>query len=408
MRRLGGLLVVCAVLTLSAAVSAPAAGADPVALAGATVDAPNDGNMTYAGLLGFANTVVVTKTGTTVEIDDVHPISVSGNCVHPDPADSTRAQCDAMFDLTISPGAGDDSVTIVGDTQNWRLNLGDGNDTADVTGANPESGNLVQVVGGTGDDLVLTRSTPLDYDGEAGSDTVSYAPAGDSGLKCDATDTGVTVDLGTGTGGLAGDDTYDSVANVVGTCMSDTITGDGGANRLEGGGGDDTLSGGNGNDTLVGGAGTDVVNGGDGVDTASYVGHTQGVVADLDGVADDGAPGENDLIAVDVENLTGGRFADTLTGDGGANTVTGDSCPGPGVVLCLGEADVLAGGGGADVLWGGFGDDSLSGGAGGDTLNGGFGDDDLSGGLGFDGLDGGPDADDCDVGFGGGVAVNCE
>jgi Ca2+-binding RTX toxin-like protein len=407
MRRIGGLAAICAALILSVAVTTPAAGADPVELAGASVDAPFDGNMTFTGLLGFANTVVVTKVDDTVDIDDVHPISINGDCVYPNPADHTRAQCTAFFDLTLNPGAGDDAVTIVGDTQNWRMDLGPGNDTADVTGANPETGNLVQVVGDTGDDLVLTGSSPLDYDGQAGSDTVSYAALG-SGLKCDATATGVTVDLGAGVGGLAGEDTLDAVENVVGTCMQDSITGNGSANRLEGGGGDDTLSGGNGNDTLVGGAGTDEINGGSGVDTASYVGHSEGVVADLDGTADDGAPGENDLIAADVENLTGGRFADALTGNGGANTLIGDSCPGPGPVLCLGEADVLTGAGGADVLWGGFGDDTLNGGLGNDTLNGGFGDDSLDGGFGNDSLDGGPDTDSCDVGFGGGVAVNCE
>jgi Ca2+-binding RTX toxin-like protein len=402
-------VVVSAALILSAAaVGTAAAGADPVALAGASVNAPFDGNMTYAGQFGFANTVVVTKVEDTVEVDDVHPISISGDCLYPNPADQTRVRCTAFFDLTVNPGEGDDSVTIVGDTQNWRVNLGAGNDTANVTGANPESGNLVQVVGGAGDDIVLTGSTPLQLDGEAGFDTVGYALANDSGLKCDATDDGVTVDLGAGVGGLSGDDTYEAVENAIGTCMRDTLTGDGAPNRLEGGGGDDTLAGGGGNDTLVGGTGTDGLNGGAGTDTVSYVAHTQGVVADLDGVADDGAPGENDLIAADVENLTGGRFADTLTGDGGANTLTGDSCPGPGVVLCLGQADVLTGGGGADVLWGGFGNDTISGGFGNDTLNGGFGDDSLDGGLGNDSLDGGPDTDSCDVGFGGGVAVNCE
>ena len=342
MRRASGFVVVCAALTLSAAmVGTAAAGADPVELAGASVNAPYDGNMTYAGLFGFANTIVVTKVDDTVEVDDVYPISINGDCLYPDPADHTRAQCTAFFDLTLNPGDGNDSVTVVGDTQNWRMNLGAGNDTANVTDANPESGNLVQVVGGTGPATTSSSPGRPRCSSTARPELTPSATLwrNDPGLKCNAASVGVTVDLGAGVGGLSGDDTYEAVENAIGSCMQDTLTGDGAANWLEGGDGDDTLEGEGGNDTLVGSVGTDELYGGGGVDTVSYVGHTQSVEADLDGIANDGTAGENDLIATDVENLTGGRGADTLTGDGGANRLAGDSCPGPGVVLCIGEAE---------------------------------------------------------------------
>jgi Ca2+-binding RTX toxin-like protein len=312
-----------------------------------------------------------------------------------------------MFDLTIEPGAGDDSVTIAGDTQNWRLDLGDGTDTADVTGANPQYANPVQLIGGDGDDVVLNRSTPLQFDGEGGTDTISYAQAHAPGAKCVTSATGVTVDLGLGVGGLTGDDSYESVENVVGSCMRDTVVGDAGTNRIEGGSGDDDLDGAGGNDLLVGGAGADEQHGGTGTDTVSYAGHSQAVVADLDGVADDGAPGENDLIAVDVENLSGGLHADTLTGSGGANRLVGDACLGVNV-FCVGTGDVLIGAGGADELLGGHGDDTLDGGLGNDDLDGGSGNDDLDGGAGFDSLDGGPGTDGCDTGLGGGSTTACE
>ena len=260
-------VVLGTVLAAGAAATAPvAAGADTVALAGASVNAPFDGNMTYTGRFGFANSVVVTAVDDTVVVDDVHPLSIGGDCSFPNPADLTRAECHAMFDLTIEPGAGDDSVTIAGDTQNWRLDLGDGADTADVTGANPQYGNLVQLNGGGGDDVVLTRSTPLQFDGEAGTDTISYAQAHGPGIKCVTSATGVTVDLGAGVGGLTGDDSYESVENVVGSCMRDTIVGGAGANRIEGGSGDDDLDGAGGNDLLVGGTGTDEHHGGTGID----------------------------------------------------------------------------------------------------------------------------------------------
>ena len=44
---------------------------------------------------------------------------------------------------------------------------------------------------------------------------------------------------------------------------------------------------------------------------------------DLDGLADDGEVGENDLIDTDVENLTGGTVNDRLTGTAGANVLSG-------------------------------------------------------------------------------------
>ncbi|WP_238010030.1 hypothetical protein KZZ52_34530 [Dactylosporangium sp. AC04546] len=403
-----GRVLWCLVLIAAGVLVAPAAaGADPAQLAGATVEAPFDGNMQYIGRFGFANNVVVTAfDDDTVEVDDVHPLAISGDCWYPDAADHTRARCAAHFDLTIAPGEGDDVVTIAGDTQNWRLDLGPGADRADVTGANPESGSLVQLNGGTGDDVVLTRSTPLEFDGQGGTDTVSYATSPAPFAKCDTAAEGVTVDLGAGVGGPSGDDAYESVENAVGSCMRDTLTGDGGANRLEGGAGDDVLDGAGGNDTVIGGAGSDELHGGAGTDTASYAGHTQAVTADLDGVADDGAPGENDLVATDVENLSGGTGADTLTGDSGANRLTGDTCLG--VVLCAGQGDVLNGGAGADVLLGGFGDDTLSGGPGNDTLTAGPGDDTLNGDGGFDDLDGGSGTDSCSAGLGGGTTTNCE
>ncbi|MET7401317.1 calcium-binding protein [Dactylosporangium sp. NPDC005572] len=403
-----GRVLWCLVLVVAGVLVAPvpAAGADTAELAGATVSAPLDGNMRYTGRFGFANNVVVTASGGTVEVDDVHPLAISGDCWYPDAADHTRAVCTAMFDLTVEPGEGDDVVTIAGDTQNWRLDLGPGADRADVTGANPESGYVVQLNGGTGDDVVLTRSTPLDLDGQGGTDTVSYATPPAPFLKCDGSADGVTVDLGAGVGGPTGDDAYESAENAVGGCMRDTLTGDAGANRLEGGAGDDVLDGAGGNDTVVGGTGTDELHGGAGTDTASYAGHTQAVTADLDGVADDGAPGEDDLVAADVENLSGGTGADTLSGDGGANRLTGDACLG--VVLCAGQGDVLDGGAGVDELVGGFGDDTLSGGSGNDTLSAGPGNDTLYGDGGFDALDGGSGTDSCSVGLGGGTTTNCE
>jgi Ca2+-binding RTX toxin-like protein len=74
------------------------------------------------------------------------------------------------------------------------------------------------------------------------------------------------------------------------------------------------MSGGDASDTFAGGVGTD---------TASYADHTLAVSASLDGVANDGAVGELDNVATDVENLVGGSGADVLTGSSSANTFDG-------------------------------------------------------------------------------------
>ncbi len=71
--------------------------------------------------------------------------------------------------------------------------------------------------------------------------------------------------------GIALGDSFTSIEGLVGGTGNDTLSGDGGANRLggnlgddslAGAGGADTLNGGEGNDSLDGGAGDDLLNGG--------------------------------------------------------------------------------------------------------------------------------------------------
>lgn len=82
-----------------------------------------------------------------------------------------------------------------------------------------------------------------------------------------------------------------------------------------------------------------------GGDTVSYgtrtyaTAGTAGVIADLDGVRDDGATGENDQIDADVEALVGTIRDDRLSGSGAANRIEGK----------LGT-DTLSGGNGADRM----------------------------------------------------------
>ena len=151
-----------------------------------------------------------------------------------------------------------------------------------------------------------------------------------------AGDDGSALDVGAG----GQRDTVTGTENVVGTAFADGLTGDSGANGLTGDGGDDVLA---------GGAGPDSLQGGDGSDTASYAerGADQPVTVILDGTPG-GAAGENDAIATDVENATGGAGADVLTGNDGANALAGGD-----------GADTLTGIGGVDTFSGGGGDDDV-------------------------------------------------
>jgi Ca2+-binding RTX toxin-like protein len=405
----GGVVATLAAATVLVAAPAQAA-------VGGMVDVGVDGNLLFTGQPGFANTVVVTKTGTTVDLDDVHTITPNGMCSYPDPVDDTYVTCTVSNspDIRIEPGDFNDTVTISGTGCKWLVNLADGSDTADMTGAGG-SGNVV--VGGTGNDLFVSGPAHEWYRGNTGTDTVSYAtrPLGAP----------VSANLTTGEGGDGGDeDTYEDVENLTGTPSGDVLTGNGANNRLDGGGGADGLHGEGGNDTLIGGSGMDVLDGDSGTDMASYLGHAAAVTANLDGLQNDGVAGELDWIQNTVENLAGSGYGDTLTGNGNPNTVYGDACSlfcvggGDDTILGGGGNDYLAGGGGddyahgqagADTVIGSDGEDDLYGGSSADTLSGGNGDDSLNGGSSYDALDGGSGvADWCDTGDDGGTKAHCE
>ena len=168
-------------------------------------------------------------------------------------------------------------------------------------------------------------------------------------VTADASATGATCTVL----GTSGDDI------LTGTSGADVICGLEGNDTIDGGAGADTVDGGSGDDLLLGGAGGDYLVGGTGIDTVSYASITETttpVAADLDGIRDDGAAGEQDRIRADVENLIGSSSDDTLTGNSLANTLDG----GPG-------NDFVSGGAGDDIVSGDTGHDQVDGGDGTDT-----------------------------------------
>ena len=148
---------------------------------------------------------------------------------------------------------------------------------------------------------------------------------------------------------LAGGDGNDALA---GGGQADVIEGGPGDDDLDGFGGDDSLRGGEGNDTLRPNVGTDTMVGGDGVDVAAY-GRRVSPAFSLDGLANDGMLGENDLIGADIEGIEAAASdaaqTVTITGDGRANRLRATD----------GKA-VIAGGEGSDFIEGGPQDDSLT------------------------------------------------
>ena len=265
---------------------------------------------------------------------------------------------------------GDDNDSLDGGGQpgcidsagNDTLNGGDGDDAL-CGGAGPSAGSDSDTLnGGNGEDIafyVRSAAVSVSLD-EAANDG---EPGESDNVRSDVED----ITGGSGADTLIGNDgrnVLDGGAgpdSLLGLGGNDVLTdsgGDNAADRLDGGAGDDLLAGGRGPDTYIGGDGEDAI--------TDYASRAFGVTVTLDGVADDGAPGEGDNAGTDVEDVTGTSAADTLVGNASDNELTG--------------------GAGDDTISGGAGNDGLSGGAGADTIDGGAGRDDLEGGSGADSL----------------------
>lgn len=282
-----------------------------------------------------------------------------------------------------------------------------------------------RILGGPGDDLILGGYGADRLSGGTGVDTVSYAGRD---YPVTITQNGVADD------GAAGEGDYvpADVEVLIGSDAGDLVVGGAGAQRLEGGRGDDVLDGGPGSDTFVGGKGLDEV---------TYVHRGVAIVASLDGVRNDGAAGELDLIGTDVEAVAGGSAADRLTGGSGDDRLRG----GPGADILIGgpgrdtatysertspvtadlagdsddgepgerdkistTIEVLVGGSAGDTLVGSARADVLLGMGGDDRLLGGAGRDRIAGAEGTDVVVGGDDLDLCDEPDAGEAPTGCE
>jgi Ca2+-binding RTX toxin-like protein len=309
------------------------------------------------------------------------------------------------------------------------LNGNNGNDTLGL--ANEDPGNAyvnLDATGGEGRDTFLAgaHNGTASYIGGNGTDTISYLGRTED----------ITVNLdGFRNDGPAGD-------------LSDNVRPD--VETVFTGFGNDTLVGSNAPNLFIGSTGADTFDGLGGSDTVSYANSPAGVVADIDGAADDGAANEGDNIATTIEKLVGSAHADILTGSNAANTLEGGIGNdildgGPGADRLIGGTDIdtasyatrtaqvtvtldntsndggfnekdnvqtenITGGTGPDVLKGDRFANILRGGAGADRLTGNSGNDELYGEAGNDPvINGGEGTDLCVAGADGGtVSTTCE
>lgn len=207
-------------------------------------------------------------------------------------------------------GGGNLSDTLLGDHNDNRINLSNGNDIIDGRGGT----DTLDVTGSLSSAFVFTRTgattyTVTDTTGVNSSlSNVEFAEFDDGTFALSALAVGPT----------AGND------YIEGTEGPDTLDGLGGNDVIRGLGGDDNLFGSAGNDDVDGGAGTDVVEGGDGDDTLS------------------GGLG-NDIVR-------GGNGNDAITDSvgGGSNQLFGDA--GDDVFTLNGGFNFINGGTGNDVV----------------------------------------------------------
>ncbi|MBG0560848.1 calcium-binding protein [Actinoplanes aureus] len=395
-------------LTLFTTVSAAALAAPAQAAAVAGFASVSGTTVQYKAAKGKQNKVVVTRSGNTVTIDDRVAVKPGKGCKAVK-RDKTKVRCttskapgrvrvytydraDSIRNSTSLPiyaDGGTAADTIVGGPASDRLDGqsgadkiygGGGNDVIEGwTGAN-------QIWGGSGEDHIRVWTGANVIYGGAAKDTVwgsnsadrIYGEAGRDELfgqgGNDVIDGGADRDY------ILGEDGVDVLYGGAG---NDYLRGDYGNDTLHGGDGVDELHAENGNDRVYGGAGDDQIyanaiqndgdkegqgadyySGGAGIDRVSYGSYlTSAVTADADGLnGDDGADGEGDTIATDVETIWGGSGDDKLYGRDAPDTLVGGA-----------GDDRLQGNGGYDVLYGDGGDDYLDGGNDGvlDALDGG-------------------------------------
>ena len=146
---------------------------------------------------------------------------------------------------------------------------------------------------------------------------------------------------------------------------------------VDAGDGDDDVTLTNGSFEFSGGSGADRLDAAGATETiVSYLDHTAGVSVRVNGLADDGAPGEGDNVMGAITSIGGGSGDDYLEAGPVTRSLSGAS--GDDILVGTPERNFLSGGAGNDQLLAGDGSDSLVGDEGADVLSGGGGLDEVT------------------------------
>jgi Ca2+-binding RTX toxin-like protein len=280
-------------------------------------------------------------------------------------------------------GAGTDTVSYANSTGAVTVNLLINTGTGSDATADSYS-SIENAIGGAGNDTFISGTDANRFDGLGGVNTLSYAGS---------TAVNVNLETGAASGGNAAGDTFINIQNLTGSDGHDTLSGDAGANMLTGGAGNDTLNGGAGDDILIGGAGADRFTGGTGTDIVSYIDSTSGVTVDVNFLGTGTSRGTGfsagDVIDNDIERIQGSASDDTFIGvrdglllDGGTGTDSIDfGGTTTGVTLNLSDSTKFVS---IERVVGSNGDDNLTASASGSTFVAQNGNDTLNGGAGND------------------------
>jgi hypothetical protein len=313
--------------------------------------------------------------------------------------------------LSVTGGAGNDTITVGTLTSNMTIAGGAGTDVLSVAAATRSTTATVQSggnvsgfetlsiqAGGQADMRAFTNTAQPAFTSLRTNGGATISGIGTAAVSVDARATG-TVSLTRATDAATGDTATVTLAGAPGTYTLSaadeevlTIASGGtaeGANTVALTGTDLTsltVSGANAlTVTLTGGVALATVNAG------AHTGSTFTLDATNSGVAMTvtGSAGVNATAGALVNDLTGGSGADSITGGIYRDSLSGG----------IGN-DTLSGGDGNDVLRGQSGNDSLLGGAGQDFLDGDVGNDVLDGGDGLDTITAGPGSDTISAGAG--------
>jgi hypothetical protein len=277
----------------------------PLAVA-ATVSQSAASGVTYTAAADELNRLRVGGAGGAVQFADSFDITLAdvapalNGCI----AIGGAAACPAVAPISVSLGAGDDTVSTAGGAPAMTVAGGAGADAlADQVRSPGTAFN-----GGEGPDRA-------DYSARAEGVSISLNDVADDGAAQEGDDITGVEDVGGGSGddAIAGDAGANGLAG--GPAGNDRIDGGGGVDALDGGAGNDVLDGGPDDDALLGGAGADAMDGGDGNDR--LIGG-----AGADSLT--GGPGADVISAVDgvAETIDCGSGADTADVDRGAGGVT--------------------------------------------------------------------------------------